>query len=205
MERWKIDNAFTLMQKNKVVAFSTHCLLDVYLPRFRFSLVVSRGLVFFHGPQLIQFAQAIVDERPDAILVDVNFALAVIGSPAGAVDQALVAVGYRTNAAGLPDDAGAALGADFIKGSIGRFFADEDKTDGNDSSDLIQRSFGVKEPFLLDNSTDRNCLADHYGNLKFTWAEIDWWDSNNSKAVTTDSTQTPGDRGLLRTDYFYVF
>ena len=87
--------------------------------------MIAGFLVFAHGIKPPQFFEPVIDQGPDAVLVDVNFAFAVIGSPAGTVDQSFVAVGHRANTAGLPDDAGAALGTNFVKGSKSRLFADK--------------------------------------------------------------------------------
>ena len=72
--------------------------------------MVARLLVFAHGFKPAQFLETVINQRPDAVLVDVDFAFAVIGAAARAIDQPLVAVCHRANAAGLADDAGAALG-----------------------------------------------------------------------------------------------
>jgi len=87
--------------------------------------MIAGFLVFAHRFQAPQFLEPVIYQGPDAVLVDVDFAFAVVGSSAGAVDQALVAVGHRADAAGLPDDAGAALGTDFVKCAIGCLLADK--------------------------------------------------------------------------------
>ena len=92
--------------------------------------MIAGFLIYLHGLQSAQFLKAVVDQGPDTVLVDIDLALAVVGAAAGTVDQTLVTVGYRTDAAGLPDDAGAALGADLIKGAEGGFLADKQRIQG---------------------------------------------------------------------------
>ena len=77
--------------------------------------MIAGFLVFAHGIKPPQFFEPVIDQGPDAVLVDVNFAFAVVGTTAGPVDQTFVTVGYRADAAGFPDNAGAALSADLIK------------------------------------------------------------------------------------------
>lgn len=106
-----------------------------------------------------------------------------------------------------PISSAASLGYDdenfWIYFSTGRFFNDKDKTDGNDSSDNIQRSFGIKEPYLISGLA---CDDDDYGNLKFSWAEVDWWNESTVavQPLVPGPIGTPGQRGLLRTDYYWV-
>ena len=90
-------------------------------------------LVFSHGLKPPQVIETVVNQRPDTILVDIAFALTVVGAVAGTVDQTLVAVGDRTDAAGLADNTGAALGADLIKSAEGAFLADEHGIDCRDN------------------------------------------------------------------------
>ena len=86
-------------------------------------------LIFSHGIQPVQIREPVVYQGPDTILVDIDFAFAVIGAAAGPVDQTLVTIGDWADATGLTNDAGAALSTDFIECSKSRFLADEHRID----------------------------------------------------------------------------
>ena len=104
--------------------------LQLQFPRLGLSQVIAGLLIFSHGIHTIQFPEPVVYQGPDTILVDIDFAFSVIGTAAGSVDQAFVTVGHRADAAGLTDDAGSALGTDFIECPESRFFTDEHRIDG---------------------------------------------------------------------------
>ena len=100
-------------------------ILQIEFAGLGLSLMIARLLIFSHGIQPPQFLETVINQCPDAIFSDINFAFAVVGSTAGAVDQAFVTVGHRADAAGFTDDTGAALGTDFIKRPESGFFADK--------------------------------------------------------------------------------
>ena len=45
--------------------------------------MVARFLIFSHGFQPSQFVEAVVDQGPDTVLVDIDLAFAVVGAAAG--------------------------------------------------------------------------------------------------------------------------
>ena len=67
--------------------------------------IVLRLHVFAHFIETAQFLKAVEDKLPAAIPVPVHLALAVLGTTAGAVEQALGAKGHRAKPSGTLDDA----------------------------------------------------------------------------------------------------
>ena len=72
-------------------------------------------LVLLHDVQPVLRLKPIVDERPGAILVFIDLALAIVGAAARPVEQALVACCDGTDACGIAQDTVTALVANLME------------------------------------------------------------------------------------------
>src|SRR4030042_1154401 len=90
-------------------------LFKTRLSRFKHFLIIFWALAFLHQIKAIKLFQSVINKRPRAVFLFINFAFSSVGTAAWAVNQPLMAACDRAYAGGQAQNTLAALRANLRK------------------------------------------------------------------------------------------